>query len=524
MEFLCSLMTDEMAFYVLGNFEWYRREVAFPPLPLPYDYEELCLDFVLAEAEEYARDYEFPSHPMWASLPPRPLLKDYRDLCLNFTLSDAGQVACDFGIPEIVQATFYTMLLNDAVELSMLSVNKRALLEAQHHQWVLPKEAFGPRAARRGVQPGAGPWGMEPKIDRPANRTIGSRAADYVRATFMWHLRELVRPPQPLPEDYSDPCPDFNLEVAKASARDSHIPELTQAVFCTVVLNGAVALGVSCVIMDDTLTPILEWLNWDGGKGGSSLESAQPEAHPSGLIPAWWAAKKKARGPLMPIPLLVMRSSCVYMSSSYSSSGNVPERLAGPQIGGRHPQFPSLLALIDGREIDVAVDRMLDFQECRMAKTKTTTWLRSLDELLAKGTSKGNPHSSSGSHKSSIEVEAKSTSPSSSSEGETSSSGTVMLKKRGRTREEPVQEVVADGMVHLVQSAPNETGDLGWYCFNNKKGFLMAIEKKTKVKNWKYDFLFIRCETGWGDLPDWNKGKPVRNPYGEPTDAEKRTA
>ena len=29
---------------------------------------------------------------------------------------------------------------------------------------------------------------------------------------------------------------------------------------------------------------------------------------------------------------------------------------------------------------------------------------------------------------------------------------------------------------------------------------------------------------GWGDLPDWNDGKLLQNPYGEPTDAKKRTA
>jgi len=29
---------------------------------------------------------------------------------------------------------------------------------------------------------------------------------------------------------------------------------------------------------------------------------------------------------------------------------------------------------------------------------------------------------------------------------------------------------------------------------------------------------------GWGDLPDWNDGKPVLNSFGEPTDAEKMMA
>ena len=58
------------------------------------------------------------------------------------------------------------------------------------------------------------------------------------------------------------------------------------------------------------------------------------------------------------------------------------------------------------------------------------------------------------------------------------------------------------GLVHTVQRAPSETGDLMWCCFNNKKSFMTAIEKKSKVKNWKYDFLFAQREAGWGDLPN----------------------
>ena len=63
MGFPHSLPTDEMALYVLGNFEWYRKEVAFQPLSLPSDYEELCPNFVLAKAADYARDYKVPELP-----------------------------------------------------------------------------------------------------------------------------------------------------------------------------------------------------------------------------------------------------------------------------------------------------------------------------------------------------------------------------------------------------------------------------------------------------------------------------
>ncbi|KAJ8424704.1 hypothetical protein Cgig2_025453 [Carnegiea gigantea] len=58
-----------------------------------------------------------PSHP------PRPLPKDYGDLCPSITLSNAEEAAHDFDIPEIVQATFYATVVNDAVELPIVSMD-----------------------------------------------------------------------------------------------------------------------------------------------------------------------------------------------------------------------------------------------------------------------------------------------------------------------------------------------------------------------------------------------------------------
>jgi len=63
----------------------------------------------------------FKWHLRKASRPPRPLPKDHWDLCLSFTLTDAEEAAHDFDIPEIVQATFYAMVVNDVVELSVVS-------------------------------------------------------------------------------------------------------------------------------------------------------------------------------------------------------------------------------------------------------------------------------------------------------------------------------------------------------------------------------------------------------------------
>jgi len=75
------LTTDELTLYVPGNFEWCRKEVAFPPLPLPSDYKDLCTGFDLAMAKQYAQDYD---------------------------------------LDETSQVVFLAMLLNDAVKLGVL--------------------------------------------------------------------------------------------------------------------------------------------------------------------------------------------------------------------------------------------------------------------------------------------------------------------------------------------------------------------------------------------------------------------
>ena len=38
-------------------------------------------------------------------------------------------------------------------------------------------------------------------------------------------------------------------------------------------------------------------------------------------------------------------------------------------------------------------------------------------------------------------------------------------------------------LVHTIQNAPSEITDTGWCSFNNTKGFMMAIGKKSKLKN-----------------------------------------
>ena len=50
---------------------------------------------------------------------PHPLPEDFHVLCLCFSLAQAEGAAAEFELPEIVQVTFYAMLLNEAFELGV---------------------------------------------------------------------------------------------------------------------------------------------------------------------------------------------------------------------------------------------------------------------------------------------------------------------------------------------------------------------------------------------------------------------
>lgn len=53
----------------------------------------------------------------------RPPPEDCTDLCPGFDRQVAERAAGEFGIPELAQAVFYTMILNDAVDLGVESVD-----------------------------------------------------------------------------------------------------------------------------------------------------------------------------------------------------------------------------------------------------------------------------------------------------------------------------------------------------------------------------------------------------------------
>ncbi|KAJ8433817.1 hypothetical protein Cgig2_017887 [Carnegiea gigantea] len=340
MDFPRSLTTDEIALYVLGNFEWYRRKVAFAPRLLPTNYEELCPGFVLAEALKHARDDEVPELPQvvflaillnttvklgvlrgwmimvmesahkelqWRTFqawvgcnrgrileaadrrhpvtwkrrraqgrttkPPslamaarsKARLAMIVGTCIlgvahvlhahsqrttgSYVLSKAEEAACNFELPEMVQATFYAMLLNDVVELDIVSgfiaADLKASLEVREIATAIRERE------------------KENSIIFP-NFLSTEQAAEYVRDNFHWSLRELSTLwPNLLHKNHHGHCPNFELLVTMRYAESSHTPEMIQAIFYAMVLNEVAELGLSSRIAMDCMMSALRELKWD---------------------------------------------------------------------------------------------------------------------------------------------------------------------------------------------------------------------------------------------------------------------
>ncbi|KAJ8449210.1 hypothetical protein Cgig2_021674 [Carnegiea gigantea] len=176
---------------------------------------------------------------------PRPLPDDYQDLCLRFTLSDAERALPDFELPEMIQATFYTLLLNDAIKLAIVSgflaIDLKLTLEGL--RWT-SFEAWLSRTSRD-------LW------------EVTEIAAEYVRDTCRWHLRETsAQCPNPLPTDHHNLCLGFDHGVATQYAQDSNIPKMVQAIFYAIVVNDIVELGLMHRLIAECMMWVMQQLNW----------------------------------------------------------------------------------------------------------------------------------------------------------------------------------------------------------------------------------------------------------------------
>ncbi|KAJ8425173.1 hypothetical protein Cgig2_013327 [Carnegiea gigantea] len=85
-----------------------------------------------------------------ASRPSHPLPKDFNVLCPYFSLAEAEATTAELELPEIVQATFYAMLLNQMLELDVVHE-----YTVERMKSLLPDEV-DVKAARDGQKEGSG--------------------------------------------------------------------------------------------------------------------------------------------------------------------------------------------------------------------------------------------------------------------------------------------------------------------------------------------------------------------------------
>ncbi|KAJ8425245.1 hypothetical protein Cgig2_015852 [Carnegiea gigantea] len=366
----------------------------------------------------------FKWHLRATSHPPRPLPEDYRDLCPGFILSDAEEAAHDFNILEIVQATFYAMVVNDAVELFVMSRDMARALNAK-------------------------------------------QADDYVRETFKWHLR------------------------GEESTRDFRIPEISYAVFYAMVVNDAFELGVMNRELAEHLKSSLEGLQWTSEEAGSTSTSSSTRGEESSSSSSHSSASHSRRGRAQrkPVPKVVAKG-IVYAGAPARSD---------PQDG--------LSTYFSNPKVILSLKRQV-LEEKYLLPTGYKFIIPDADATVNKPPSKCIAiYWAAFSYDVRIPLHP------------------VIVEILNKYELAPTQIVptswhnicsfiimcelhwltclgYAFGLVHMVQRAPSETKDLSWYYSNNRKGYMIAIEKKSKVKNWKYDFLFARREAGWGDFLD----------------------
>ncbi|KAJ8441270.1 hypothetical protein Cgig2_013685 [Carnegiea gigantea] len=316
----------------------------------------------------------------------------------------------------------------------------------------------------------------------------------HVLETLNWHRRRIACPPRPLPDDYQDLCPNFALSDAEEAACDFRIPGMVQAIFYTMVVNDAWELDVLSKDLAEDLKSTLVGLRWC-------------------TFEAWLQHNKNSllQAHLGPVS---------------------PGVRAGP---------------VNGHEESTVSNEASPPPEHRLARTKTNVRLKTILQLMVKGYSEGNSHSTSYSCRLSIEVCTTSAAP---AQGERSTLEEkyllpavykfiipnpdatinesppgciviyqvafcyglrfplhmVIVEILNKYELAPAQVVPmswhnvcsfiatcelrglscigwAFRLIHTIQKASSETKDTGWYSFNNRKGFMMAIGKKPKLKD-----------------------------------------
>ncbi|KAJ8451338.1 hypothetical protein Cgig2_014110 [Carnegiea gigantea] len=182
--------------------------MAFPPL------------YSTREIANYVRE-SFIWHRRRATCPPHPFPEDYHVLCPTFSLPEAKGTAADFELPEMVQATFYAMVLSETVELGVV------------HGFMTE----GLKLALVGLR-----WS--------SFETWMSRVDHELREV---QLRLLL-------SDYHSLYPRFDLEVATRYAREH--PDMVRIIFYIMVIDKATELGPSRRLTMNCVMWVMRKLDW----------------------------------------------------------------------------------------------------------------------------------------------------------------------------------------------------------------------------------------------------------------------
>ncbi|KAJ8438040.1 hypothetical protein Cgig2_014169 [Carnegiea gigantea] len=98
--------------------------------------------------------------------------------------------------------------------------------------------------------------------------------ANYARESFIWRWRSASRLPSPLPEDFHALCPRFSLSEAEGAAADFELPEILQATFYAMLLNGAVESRGMAKTMSTPRIRSPDKRLVEGTQGGTSSSSS----------------------------------------------------------------------------------------------------------------------------------------------------------------------------------------------------------------------------------------------------------
>ncbi|KAJ8452514.1 hypothetical protein Cgig2_000103 [Carnegiea gigantea] len=221
-----------------------------------------------------------------ATRPPRPLPEDYHILCPRFSLPEVEGAAADFELPKMVQATFYAMLLNEAMELGvvhgfMTEGSRSALVGLR---WSSFEHRAGGQVVRDHFRwslrdpsdPGPRPLlldhlGLYPRFDlglegngRRLRQAEASRPADPLTNAVLAGGPSRGRTTSfPSFRDTAQAAEYVRDNLCWSFAHAAHVPEMVQAIFYAMVINDTAKLRLIRRETNEGLMLDLCKLRWD---------------------------------------------------------------------------------------------------------------------------------------------------------------------------------------------------------------------------------------------------------------------